>query len=91
MTIKSIALAAAMLALPLAVSAPMLGGAAHAIDLGGKGGDSSGSADGGNVAASTPAAACVPHSHNKSADAARHANEGCPKSVSIMIGNYRLI
>jgi hypothetical protein len=91
MTIKSIALAAAMLALPLAVSAPLLGGGAQAATTGGGGGGASGSTDGGSVEGGQLAAACVPRSHNRSTDAALHMNEGCPKSVSIVIAGYRLI
>ncbi len=81
MTFKSIAIAAALLTLPLA------GGTAFAAQVGG-GGGGGGSSDngGGGVESAVPSSLCVPASTYSLAQALRSAQDGCPKSVTIRIG-----
>jgi hypothetical protein len=100
MTFKTIALAAALFALPLGISASISGGTAFAATVGGGGGGgntggggpggNSGS-EGGNSEPSSPAGLCVPASSYSLAEARRHMNDGCPKTITIQIGSLRLI
>jgi hypothetical protein len=91
MTFKSITLAAALFALPLGISASITGGAALAATVGGGGGGggnagSNSSPEGGTSEAAVPAGLCVPASSYSLAEARRHTNDGCPKTVTIRIG-----
>ena len=92
MTFKSIALAAALFALPLAVSASITGGTALAAQVGG-GGNAGGnsSSEGSNSESALPASVCVPSNSYSLAEARRHVNDGCPKTMTIQIGSLRLI
>jgi hypothetical protein len=92
MTFKSIALAATLLALPLAVTASITGGAALAATVGGGGGTPGTGSDAGgsNTEPSLPVSLCVLASSNTLAEARRHANDGCPKTVTIRIGSLAL-
>ncbi len=92
MTFKSIALAATLFALPLAAS--ITGGTAFAATFGGGvggGGGGNSSSEGGNAEPATPAGLCVPASSYSLAEARRHQNDGCPKTMTIRIGSFRLI
>jgi hypothetical protein len=97
MTFKSITLAAALFALPLAVSASITSGAALAATVGGGGTNGGGNAggnsspEGGNTEAAVPAGLCVPASSYSLAEARRHMNDGCAKTITIQIGSLRLI
>jgi hypothetical protein len=93
MTFKSIALAAALFALPLTVSASITGGTALAAVVGGGGSNSGGnsSSEGGNSEPSSPAGLCVPASSYSLAEARRQMNDGCPRTIIIQIGSLRLI
>jgi hypothetical protein len=92
MTFKSIAIAAALFALPLAVSASITGGAALAATVGGGGAGVGGnsSSEGSNTEAAVSAGLCVPVSSYSLAEARRHKNDGCPKTVTIRIGSLYL-
>ncbi len=94
MTFKTIALAAALFALPLGISASITGGTAFALTNsngggGGPGGNSG--SEGGNSEPSSPAGLCVPASSYSLAEARRHMNDRCPKTITIQIGSLRLI
>ena len=100
MTFKSIALAAAMFALPLALTDSIAGGSALAVTVGSGGGGGSGggsagggavgSEGGGNVEPGMTPAFCIPANTNSLDAAQLQAKYGCPKTVTLRIGSLRL-
>lgn len=88
MNIKSLALAAAMLALAPAVTAPMLGGYANAMTTPSPAGTPDAS---GNSEPGVQSATCVHRSYATQREAIERRNDRCPKTFSLKIGKLQII